>query len=459
MSTSAPVGRALPLAAVFVVTVAAGFLSWTIDPKILGAAVAGTIVVVLIRVYPMVTLFSLAATRSSLEILQTKNVLRVAGIALSPTDLISIAFLGGVALTLLAELRSGSEVWRAPMIVPAAFFLGFGVVSLFYSQAIGEGARAIVKWGSAFGAYALVQADRPDARRLRLLLGLVVGSAVFPLLWGGYQLLHDIGRQNLLHGGLRIQSTFNHPNDYGFYLVVVLVAVWGLYDMVDGWSRRAVLLIGVAAFGSVALTLSRSAYAALGLVVLVVGMRNRRVLIGLSAIGGVILLAAPRIVQRVTDLVNPREGDNHGNSLLGRLSIWSDELQSYREHPLMGHGWGYTLASQDKASHNDYLRMMVEGGIVGLISIVILMASLLRAAWRASRARIDLPRAFLGLAFGYVVDSGVTNTIGKGAFQFYFWLMAGIALRWAVVVRPRSDDTDDDGAAVEPQSTELAAVT
>ena len=51
-----------------------------------------------------------------------------------------------------------------------------------------------------------------------------MGSAVLPLLWGAYQLLHHIGRQNLLHGGLRIQSTFNHPNDYGFYLVVVLVA-------------------------------------------------------------------------------------------------------------------------------------------------------------------------------------------------------------------------------------------
>jgi hypothetical protein len=448
--------KALPLLGVLVATVAVGFLSWTLDPKILAAGVVGALVVVLIRVYPMVTLFALAATRASLEIAQTKNVLRVAGVALSPTDLISIAFLGGVALTLLAELRNGNEFWRAPMIIPAAFFVGLGVVSLFYSQAVGEGARAIVKWASAFGAYALIQADRPDARRLRLLLGLTIGGAVFPLLWGGYQLLHDIGRPNLLHGGLRIQSTFNHPNDYGFYLVVILVAVWGLQDLVHGVQRRLIQLIGIAAFASVALTLSRSAYAALGLVVLVVGMHRKRMLIALGVVGGVVLLAAPRIVQRVTDLVNPREGDNHGNSLLGRLSIWSDELRTLRAHPFMGHGWGYTLASQDKESHNDYLRMMVEGGIVGLVSIVMLMGSLLRSAWRASRARLDLPRAFLGLALGYVVDSGVTNTIGKGAFQFYFWLMTGIALRWAVVVAPPGEPAADDDDDFRP--ADLATV-
>lgn len=430
-------------------TIVVGFLGRVVDVRLLAAAVVGLIIVVLIRLYPMVTLFSLAAARATLEILQARNVLRVAGVALSPTDLLSIAFLGGVVLTLFAAWRAGNPFWRAPMMAPAALFLGMGVVSLFYSEAFGEGARSIVKWGSAFGAYALLQADKPDVRRLRTLLGLVVGSAVVPMLWGVYQLAHDIGRQNLLHGGLRIQATFNHPNDYGLYLVVVLVAVWGLRDITEGAQRRAVDIIGVAAFGSIALTLSRTAYAALVLVVLVVGMQRRRLLIGLTVVGAGILLAAPRVLLRVTDLFNPREGDNQGNSLLGRLDIWSNALEEFRRRPFLGHGWGYTLATQEKASHNDYLRLMVEGGIIGLVSILALMVSIMRAAWLASRKRLDLPRAYLGLAFGYVVASGVTNTIGKGAFQFYFWLVTAIALRWSTLVAPpasQADDTDSEYA-------------
>jgi hypothetical protein len=46
----------------------------------------------------------------------------------------------------------------------------------------------------------------------------------------------------------------------------------------------------------------------------------------------------------------------------------------------------------------------------------------------------------------------VTNTIGKGAFQFYFWLMTGIALRWAVVVPP------SDAVETSPPSEALAIV-
>ncbi len=446
----------MPVMAAAAAAVAIGLLARVIDVTVLAAAFVGLIIILLIRIYPMVTLFSLAATRASLEVLQSKNVIRAAGVALSPTDLISIAFLGGVVLTLYSEWRAGNEYWRAPMIVAAGFFLAMGVVSLGYSQAIGEGARGLVKWGSAFGAYALIQADRPDERRLRSLLGLVLASAVFPLLYGAYQLVHDIGRQNLLHGGLRIQSTFNHPNDYGFYLVAVLVAAWGLHSVTDGLQRRVVDVIAVAALGSVALTLSRSAYATLALVVFVVGLRRRRLLIGLSVVGGAILLAAPRVLIRITDLIHPREGDNHGNSLLGRLSIWSAEFEQFRQRPFLGHGWGYTLASQEKASHNDYLRLMVEGGVVGLFSIVALMIGVLRAAWHASRTRLDLPRAYLGLALGYVVASGVTNTIGKGAFQFYFWLMTGIALRWAAVV---GEPDDLAGEADEPlPPAELAGV-
>jgi hypothetical protein len=456
MSTEAVrISRTLPVLMAMAAAVAIGLAARIIDVKILAAAVVGVLIMIAIRMYPMVALFGLAASRATLEVMQAHNVLHAAGVSLSPADLIEVAFAGGVFLVLVSEVRAGNEFWRAPIIVPAAFFIGMGIVSLLYSQAIGEGARGLVKWSSAFGAYALLQVDKPDVRRLRLLLGLIMGSAIIPLFYGAYQMLHGVGRKNLLHGGLRIQSTFDHPNDYGFYLVVVLVAAWGLYNVLDGRKRALVVMIAVACTGSVALTLSRSAYAAAGLVVVVVGWKYRRLLLGVAVFGGAVVLAIPRVVTRVTDLANPREGDNHGNSLLGRLDIWSGELEQFRHKPFLGHGWGYTLASQDKASHNDYLRLMVEGGVLGLLTIVALVISVLRAAAHAARGRIDLPRAYLGLAMGYAVGSGVTNTIGKGAYQFYFWLMTGIALRWATIVpadaRPADTAPADTVPASEPQ--------
>ncbi len=442
LHTGVRIPALVPIGMAGAAAVVIGVLGRMVAVDILAAAIAGILVMVLIRVYPMVALFGLAASRATLEVFQTHNVLRALGVSLSPADLIEVAFAGGVALVLLSEVRARSDFWRAPVMVPAAFFIGLGVISLVYSEAVGEGIRGLLKWSSAFGAYALLQIDRPDARRLRVLLGLIVGSAIVPLFYGLYQLLNGVGRQNLLHGGLRIQSTFDHPNDYGFYLVVVLVAAWGLYNVVEGRARVFAAAVGIAAVASTALTLSRSAYAALGLVILVVGWKHRGLLLGLVAFAGTIALAVPRVVTRITDLANPRSGDNQGNSLLGRLSIWSGEFEQFRQRPFTGHGWGYTLAAQDKASHNDYLRLMVEGGIFGLFTIVALMLSLLRAAARAARGRIDLPRAYLGLALGYMVGSGVTNTIGKGAYQFYFWLMTAVALRWSAIVPVAEPPTD-----------------
>ena len=125
--------------------------------------------------------------------------------------------------------------------------------------------------------------------------------------------------------------------------------------------------------------------------VFVVGMRRKRLLSGLSAVGTAIILAAPRVLLRVTDLINPREGDNTGNSLLGRLEIWSGEFELFRQRPFLGHGWCYRWRRR-RTSHNDYAPYV--GAASSLITIVVLIGSLLPPR-DASRRRIDLPRAYL----------------------------------------------------------------
>ena len=45
-----------------------------------------------------------------------------------------------------------------------------------------------------------------------------------------------------------------------------------------------------------------------------------------------------------------------------------------------------------------------------------------------------MPRAFLGLAIGFVLVSFASNNLGKGAYQLYFWLIAGIAYVWSTTI-------------------------
>jgi O-antigen ligase len=400
------------------------------------AAAAGLLVVLLIRLEPVLVVLGLAAMRAPLEGMQDKVLFKAGHVGLSPTDLLSVAFLAGVTWWLVSEGVRGNPFWRAPSILPAVFLLGVSVFSLAYSPAKLLGARDLVKWSAGFCAYPLLLAARPDPARLRQFLGLILASSVIPIAVGWWQFAHSVGKPGLLHGGLRIQSVFEHPNTFGFYLLAVVVAAWGLHPYVTGLKRRLVQAVMLTAFLSTAITLGRSTWVAAGILVLVVGWRHRRILIWVAAIGAVVVAATPRLVERATDLFNPRTGANRGNSLEGRLSIWSGEIKEWGSRPFLGHGWGYTLSAQDKASHNDFLRMLVEVGVVGFLAIVMLILSLIRWTWRAGRGRIDLPRAFFGLAIGYAIQSGVSNTMGKGVYQFYFWLLAGISAVWATTVPP-----------------------
>ena len=158
----------------------------------------------------MVTLFSLAASRATIEVLQTKNVIRVAGIALSPTDLISIAFLGGVALTLYSELRAGNEFWRSPVMLAAGAFMGFALISLGYSESIGEGARGLVK-GPASG----LALTRPTAPHPPAACCSPDGrSASFHCC--AVPARNSVGDRTCCTAS--VSSPPSSPNDYGFYL-------------------------------------------------------------------------------------------------------------------------------------------------------------------------------------------------------------------------------------------------
>jgi O-antigen ligase len=165
----------------------------------------------------------------------------------------------------------------------------------------------------------------------------------------------------------------------------------------------------------------------MAILVLVVGWRHRWVLAAAAGCAVLVVAAVPRLLTRLTDFLHPVQGNNTGNSLLGRLALWDRDIGLWKTQPILGRGWGSTLASVDVAAHNDFLRALVEGGIVGFVAFVLLIWSLDRMGVRIGRGRGDLPRAFLGMALGYTAVSVASNNLGKGAYQFYFWLIAGVA--------------------------------
>ena len=83
-----------------------------------------------------------------------------------------------------------------------------------------------------------------------------------------------------------------------------------------------------------------------------------------------------------TPLLNPEISINRGillsesdhNSFNWRLSHWHTVLKAWEKHPFLGYGLGLSKQSIDSKylPHNDYLRALIEGGILGLFSYLVL---------------------------------------------------------------------------------------
>jgi len=461
--------QALPVAGAAVAALAAVAATSFVPPTLIVAGVLGLVFLLPMRANLQGALLGLAFGRATLEGTYLLPAANVGGLALGPGDILTLGFFGGVVWYLASKARAGelASLWRAPTVVPVLVFLGLAGFSLLYSQEATLGARDILKFASAYSVYLLLVADPPDARRLRLLLiGIAVGSVV-PIAVGLGQILTGGAEVNEYQGWSRVQSVFVDPNTYGFYLVTVLAAAWALRGQVSDKARAWLDVLSLAAFASVFLTLSRNSVAALAILVVVIGIRHRKILITAVLVTAVVLLAAPQVGSRGTQVLTSeaastegrvRQGENaQRTSLTGRVEIWGDGLELWRQRPLLGVGFGGTTVAVGHNAHNDYLRSLVEAGLVGIACFGAVMVSIVLLGRRTGAGREDAPRALMGLTLGYVLVSYFSNNLGKGVFQFHFWLLAGILYVASVTIAPnRPWKRRSSQNEVPPDQVELA---
>ncbi len=314
----------------------------SLSPLSVGAWLVGVVALLLVRWNAELALVGLAASRATLEGAHVLPLANVGGNGLSPGDILSLAFLAGAGWHLIDEARAGRRIWRLPTVLPALLLLGVATFSLSYSPEWSLGLRDILKFVAAYCAYLVIVVGRPEPRRLRMLLAAMVGGSVIPIGYGLFQVFGSTAEVNEFYGWSRVQSVFDHPNTYGFYLVTVVAAAWALRQQVTGRARAFTTVVGVAAFSSVLLTLSRNSMSALAILVLTIGWHHRSVLVAAAVATVAVILAAPQVLARGLEFVSSQSDAHSGNSLVGRLEIWRSGLALWREQPLLGRGWGAT---------------------------------------------------------------------------------------------------------------------
>jgi len=235
------------------------------------------------------------------------------------------------------------------------------------------------------------------------------------------------------------EGKFGEPNTFGGYLVFMLALILG-----QALSATALpAAFGWMAFsGIVALpllyTLSRSSWLAAVPMLLTLVILSPRRLILMMGLGTLVVLGPLAFPKQVVDRYNYtlnekvdrgeyRIGDARlDTSTSARFDSWRLGIQGWTRRPLFGYGvTGFAYMDAQ------FVRVLVEGGLVGLAAFLWLL-------WRTFRVARDTHRRvagsrYEGLTLGYLAGlvAMVVHSLGANTFIIVrimepFWFMTGI---------------------------------
>jgi O-antigen ligase len=298
-----------------------------------------------------------------------------------------------------------------------------------------EGLVGVREWVRLFSIFAIyfLSLQLANLKGYKYLVASVMLSLVVPLSMALYQTLFSATT-------MRVQGTFIHPNAFALYLILCIgLTFWTLKFSVrkKPWFLLLVLelfvlwntfsiggAISFSVFGIVLIikeTWKKTKY------IFVIMMMFFLVLSGLvlSELGKERfqeLEQTPRLQEMIKEEIVT-------NSLSWRIVNWKKLFQEWSRRPLMGYGLdtcGKLVSPWKNEAHNDYIRYLVELGIIGLIPYLLLVRAIGVDIWKKYKGNKDEQKGYLALivfaiflswTVGAIWDNHMTAT----AFQFYFW--------------------------------------
>jgi O-antigen ligase len=255
------------------------------------------------------------------------------------------------------------------------------------------------------------------------------------------------------------EGKYGEPNTFGGYLIFMLALILGhllsarALPAALGWLALSGLVTMPLLY-----TLSRTSWVAaipMLLTLIVLSPRRLILMIGLGSLVVVGPLAFPKqVVDRYNYTLHDRVdrsdyrvgGSRLDTSTAARLDSWKDGIAGWAKRPLFGYGvTGFTFMDAQ------FVRVLVETGLVGLLAFLWLLARIFRLAW-STHWRLVGTR-FEGLTLGYLAGlvGMIAHAFGANTFIIVrimepFWFLTAI-----IAMLPQFMDAGSP-AAVSPSS-------
>jgi O-antigen ligase len=345
------------------------------------------------------------------------------------------------------------EIFKIPLVKIWLAFIAAAIIStVFFSEYPSDSIEVIVKFINYFLFYLLGYqlGQQVGFRNFFKWLYLVM---LIPSLAGVVQIFIGSGFQTT---GVenRLIGTFAHPNAFAFALVVGLTAgsvLWStgksrieklLWFMLSGY--YLVLLV---------LTYTRSAWIAAFIVGVIILIKEQKKYLAPLLIMGVLFFAIFPFVSKelntsyginlqensIIQRLQP-ESEEEAGSLYWRWRTWGETLPAFIKQPILGYGPGtfsyvredyitYVTDLESLEAHNDYLRLAIEMGAIGLILYLALYSAWLKLA--ISKMKNENKAYILGsmaLVVAIIFTSFSDNVLRNAPVQWMLWSVMGLVV-------------------------------
>lgn len=270
-----------------------------------------------------------------------------------------------------------------------------------------------------------------------------------------FYLLQQMAWYSSIESRLKITGTFVFlgANEIAAFYNMYTSILVGIFFYVKNKKIR-IFLLGLIYVNIVCILFlfSRGAYIALfvGLLFLLL-FKKRVLLIPLILAALCWQVALPEKVQDRIKMTTDEYG-HLDKSNQGRLLIWEQSLELFGKSPIVGVGFGVFqyLGFDLKDTHNIYLKILAEQGIIGLVIFLILIMILFIQGMQLHANSDDDFSKGLGLGFAACIIVLIINNMFGDRWTYlelsaYLWMFAAFVTRLNVILK------NEQAAAVKPK--------
>jgi O-antigen ligase len=271
----------------------------------------------------------------------------------------------------------------------------------------------------------------------------IFGVMCCAMFFSDYYTFNQIREHPALIGREQIKGTFQFlgPNEVAAFFnecTIVLMSVF--YALKKGRNKWLLLILILANLYCITFLYSRGAYAGLTIGMLVLFFfKDKKLLIPLFL---VLLLWQSVLPQNVVDRIKETKTETGqlDESSQRRIDIWQQALGYFKTSPIVGIGFGSFrhLGLDLGDTHNIYIKILTEQGLIGIIIFLITIFCFMKEGWQLyQKGDDDLSKA-LGLGFFCCVCVMMVNNCFGDRWSYlepnaYLWIFAGLVARLNVI--------------------------